>query len=261
MTTGFDLGIAGRTALVCGSSAGLGHACAVSLARAGVFVTLNGRNHDTLKEAANSIHQETGVKTDFVVGDVSRAEGRETIIAACPEPDILVNNGAGPPPGSFEDWGEAEWQDAVRVSMVSPIMMIRALIGPMKRKGWGRIINITSSAVKSPLPLLGLSNGARSGLTGFIAGLAREVADKGVTINNLLPGRFETGRLKSYVAKVAAQRGVSFEQAAHDLSAANPMRRFGRPEEFGAMCAFIASAAYLNGQNILLDGGEFPGTF
>jgi len=261
MTTGFDLGIAGRTALVCGSSAGLGRACAVSLARAGVAVTLNGRNLDTLKETADSIHQETGVKTNFVVGDVSRAEGRETIIAACPEPDILVNNGAGPPPGSFEDWGEAEWQDAVRVSMVSPIMMIRALIGPMKRKGWGRIINITSSAVKSPLPLLGLSNGARSGLTGFIAGLAREVADKGVTINNLLPGRFETGRLKSYVAKVATQRGVSYEHAAHDMSAANPTRRFGRPEEFGAMCAFIASAGYLNGQNILLDGGEFPGTF
>jgi len=261
MTAGFDLGIAGRTALVCGSSVGLGRACATSLARAGVIVTLNGRNLDTVKEAAETIRKETGTETHFVVGDVSRQESRDKIIAACPEPDILVNNGAGPPPGGFEDWGETEWYEAVRVSMVSPIMMIRALIGPMQRKGWGRIINITSSAVKSPLPLLGLSNGARSGLTGFIAGLAREVADKGVTINNLLPGRFETGRLKSYVAKVAAQRGVSYEQAAHDMSAANPTRRFGRPEEFGAMCAFIASAAYLNGQNILLDGGEFPGTF
>lgn len=258
---GFDLGLTGRTALVCGSSAGLGRACATSLARAGVIVTLNGRNLDTVREAAEAIATETGTKTSYVVGDVSHEDGRKTVVAACPEPDILVNNGAGPPPGNFEDWDEAAWQDAVRVSMVSPIMLTRALIGSMKRKGWGRIINITSSAVKSPLPLLGLSNGARSGLTGFVAGLAREVADKGVTINNLLPGRFETGRLRSYVTRVAAQRGVSYEQAAHDMSAANPTRRFGRPEEFGNMCAFIASAAYLNGQNILLDGGEFPGTF
>ena len=263
MTTAFDLGIAGREALVCGSSAGLGRACATALARAGVAVTLNGRTHDTLAEAADAIRLDTGAVVGFVVGDVSRAEGRAAVIAACPEPDILINNGAGPAPGNFVDWGEAEWYEAVRVSMVSPILMTRALIGSMMRKGWGRVINITSSAVKSPLPLLGLSNGARSGLTGFIAGLAREVADKGVTFNNLLPGRFETGRLKTYVGKIAAQRGVSYDQAAHDMSAANPTRRFGRPEEFGAMCAFIASshAAYLNGQNILLDGGEYPGTF
>jgi 3-oxoacyl-[acyl-carrier protein] reductase len=176
-------------------------------------------------------------------------------------PDILINNAAGPPPKEFAALTEHDWQEATRVSMISPIMMIQAVIGGMTQRRWGRIINVTSSAVKAPLPMLHLSNGARSGLTGFVAGLAREVAVHGVTINNLLPGRFETDRLKSYIGKLAARDGVSDEDLALRMSAANPMKRFGHPDEFGAFAAFIASehGAYLTGQNILLDGGEYPG--
>jgi len=256
-----DLGLEGRIALVCGSSAGLGRACAEALLAAGAVVTLNGRDAKRLRDAASEISDAVGRTVPFVVADVTSAEGRLTLQEACPAVDILVTNSAGPPMGQFNDWNEADWHAAVDASMVTPIMLIKAYLGPMRARQWGRIVNITSSAVKAPLPLLGLSNGARSGLTGFVAGLAREVAADGVTINNLLPGRFGTDRLQSFVTRLASNEGIGVEEAAQRMAAANPMKRFGHPSEFGAFCAFLASeqAAYMTGQNILLDGGEYPG--
>ncbi len=248
-------------AVVCGSSAGIGRGCAEALAACGVKVVLNGRSEERLAATAAEIRAAYDADLDWIVADVSTEEGRRTILANYPSPHILVNNAAGPPTGDFRDFDEATWQAALNVSMITPIMMIRSVIDGMIANGWGRIINITSTAVKAPLPLLGLSNGARSGLTGFVAGLAREVADKGVTINNLLPGRIETDRLNSYIGKVAESRGIPPEEAARALAAANPMKRFGAIEEIGAFCAFLASrqAAYVTGQNYLIDGGEFPG--
>ena len=258
---GFDLGLTGKRALVCGSSAGMGYACAEALAEAGAEVRLNGRTEATLIEAADRIERKIGKRPTYSVGDITTAEGRDKVLGECPDPDILVNNAAGPPTGDFRDFDDNVWHGALETSMISPILMIRAVIDPMIARRWGRIVNITSSAVKAPLPLLGLSNGARSGLTGFIAGLCREVADTGVTINSLLPGRIQTARLDSYVGKIAESRGQSFDEAARDMCAANPMKRFGQPEEIGAFCAFLCSrqAAYITGQNILIDGGEFPG--
>ena len=258
-----DLGISGRTALVCGSSQGLGHACAVALAEAGVEVVLNGRDAGRLAQAAGALSERLGRTFAHVSADVTTQEGRAALLEACPQPDILITNAAGPPPGNFVNWDEADWQKALSANMVTPIMLIRDVIAPMRSKGWGRIINITSGAVKAPIAMLGLSNGARTGLTGFIAGLAREVARDGVTVNNLLPGQFETARLRSLAQATAEHRGVSVEQAWKDMGAANPTGRLGSPEEFGATCAFLASqsAAYINGQNILLDGGAYPGTF
>src|ERR1700733_13796029 len=235
----FSLGIEGRTALVCGSSAGLGRACATALARAGAKVVLNGRSEDTLRTARQEIEQSTGATISHLVADVTTSEGRQSLLAACQHPDIVVNNSAGPPPGDFRDFGDKQWHEAVAVSMISPILMIRAVLDGMIERKWGRIINITSSAVKAPLPLLGLSNGARSGLTGFVAGLAREVAVHGVTINNLLPGRMETERLTSYIGKLAASQNKSFDEMANELVASNPTKRFGKPEELGAFCAFL----------------------
>lgn len=256
-----DLGIKGRRALVCGSSAGLGRACADALADAGVDVVLNGRTEESLRLAAEEIGDRVGRKVGFVAADVTSADGQSRALAACPKPDILVNNAAGPPTGDFRSFDEAVWLDAARVSMVAPILLIRAVIDDMIARRWGRIINITSSAVKAPLPLLGLSNGARSGLTGFVAGLSREVAADGVTINNLLPGRMQTARLDSYIGKIAEREGVSREDAAQAMAASNPMKRFGHPDELGAFCAFLCGnqAAYVTGQNFLIDGGEYPG--
>jgi 3-oxoacyl-[acyl-carrier protein] reductase len=263
MGEGLDLGIAGRTAIVCGSSKGLGLACAAALGAAGVDVVLNGRSADTLVNAARSLSDQLARPFRQVVADVTTPEGRSALLAVCPEPDILVTNAAGPPPGAFEDWDEADWAAAVEKNMIAPIMLIRATLGAMRRRRWGRMLNITSSAVKSPLPLLGLSNGARSGLTGFVAGLAREVARDGVTINNLLPGTFATDRLRGYAGALAGARAVEPNVVIDELAAANPSRRVGRPEEFGAVCAFYASvhAGYITGQNLLLDGGAYPGTF
>jgi 3-oxoacyl-[acyl-carrier protein] reductase len=257
----FELGIEGRRALVCGSSAGLGRGCATALARGGADVVINGRNENSLRQASQEIAALTGRPVTYVVGDVTTTEGRHQVLANCPAPDILITNAAGPPPGEFFNFTEHDWQEAARVSMISPIMMMKSVLDGMIERRWGRIINITSSAVKAPLPLLHLSNGARSGLTGLVAGLAREVAVHGVTINNLLPGRFETDRLKNYIAKIAERDKVSAAQAAERMSAANPMKRFGTTEEFGAIAAFLASAhaAYITAQNILVDGGEYPG--
>lgn len=257
---GLDLGLAGRRALVCGSSAGLGRACAEALAASGAVVWVNGRSEPKISETVQAFAQK-GLKVNHVVGDVTTPEGRAAVLAACPDPDILVNNAAGPPTGDFRDFDEKIWHDALTTSMVSPIMLMRAVLDGMIARKWGRIVNITSSAVKAPLPLLGLSNGARSGLTGFVAGLAREVAADGVTINNLLPGRMSTERLTSYISKVAMSRNKPFDEAAAELAAANPMKRFGRPEELGVFCAFLCgeTGAYVTGQNLLIDGGEYPG--
>ena len=254
-------GIAGRQALVCGSSAGLGRACAAALAMQGVHVVLNGRTEDSLRRACEEVRASTGGTVSYALGDVTTPEGRAAVLSICPAPDILVNNAAGPPPGDFRSLDARAWDDAVRVSMISPIMMIRSVLDRMIERRWGRIVNITSSAVKAPLAMLHLSNGARSGLTGFVAGLAREVAEHGVTINNLLPGRFATDRLHAYIAKIAERDHISADEASSRMASANPMKRFGRPGEFGAFCAFIASnhAAYMTGQNLLIDGGEYPG--
>lgn len=256
-----DLGIAGKRALVCGSSSGLGRACAQALGEAGVELVLNGRSQDRLDATTLALSQHLGRPVRGIVADVSTPEGRAKLLSECPAPDILINNGAGPPPGDFRGFDETAWQEAVRVSMITPIMMIRGVVDGMAARGWGRIINITSMSVKSPIPLLDLSNGARSGLTGFVAGVARQAAAQGVTINNLLPGRFSTDRLQGYITKLAEHQGLSLEAQVQKLQAGNPMRRFGKPEEFGAYCAFIASqhAAFITGQNLALDGGEYAG--
>jgi 3-oxoacyl-[acyl-carrier protein] reductase len=258
---GLELGIEGRTALVCGASKGLGRACAEALARAGVELVICARSLASLEETARQIEVDAKVVVRAVVADVTTEKGRDAVLKACPAPDILVNNAAGPKPGRFEDWSEADWRAALSANMIAPILLIKSVIGQMRRRRWGRIINITSSAVKAPLPLLGLSNGARSGLTGFVSGIAREVARDGVTINNLLPGHFDTDRLKGYTASLATARSQSPEDVLQSIANANPTGRIGRPEEFGATCVFLASehAGYITGQNILLDGGAYPG--
>jgi 3-oxoacyl-[acyl-carrier protein] reductase len=260
---GLDLGLEGRTAIVCGSSKGLGLACAEALAEAGVDVVLNGRSPETLASAAGQIAAKTQRKVKAVVADVWKEVERERLLSVCPEPDILVTNSAGPPPGQFEEWDEAAWHAALQANMVAPIQLMRATVPGMRSRRWGRVINITSSAVKAPIALLGLSNGARSGLTGFVAGLARDAAADGVTINNLLPGHFDTDRLQAYLAALSKRRNISPAAARRQVEAENPSRRIGRPAEFGAVCAFLASehAGYITGQNWLLDGGAFPGVF
>jgi 3-oxoacyl-[acyl-carrier protein] reductase len=260
---GFSLGIEGRTALVCGASKGLGRACAEALVQAGVNLTICARTEAPLQAAAAKIGGLGAGRVTALAADVTTEAGRAALLKACPDPDILVTNAAGPPPGRFEDWGEAEWQAAVSANMIAPLLLIRGVVDGMRRRGFGRIVNITSSAVKAPLPMLGLSNGARAGLTGAIGGIAREVARDGVTINNLLPGHFATDRLESYFKALAAARGTSVEAVRAEVAAANPTGRVGRPEEFGAMCAFLASAhaGYLTGQNVLMDGGLYPGLF
>lgn len=258
-----DLGIAGRRAIVCAASKGLGRASATSLSRAGVDVLIVARGRDALEATAEAIRAETGGAVSTLAADVTTTEGRAAIVAARPDPDILINNAGGPPPGNFRDWDEADWHRAVEANMVAPIMLTKAVVDGMAARGFGRIVNITSGAVKAPIPILGLSNGARSGLTGFMAGLAREIAGRGVTINNLLPGQFATDRLAATNAIEAKRLGLSEDETWARAAAAIPAGRLGRPEEFGEVCAFLCSmqAAFLVGQNILLDGGKYPGTF
>jgi len=258
-----DLGLDGKVALVAASSKGLGRACAEALADAGANLTICARTEAPLQAAAAEIRARGGGRVTAVAADVTTEAGRAVLLAACPDPDILVTNAAGPPPGRFEDWSEAEWQAATSANMIAPLLLIRDVVGGMRERGWGRIVNITSAAVKAPLPMLGLSNGARAGLTGAIGGIAREVARDGVTINNLLPGHFATDRLESYLTALARARGVPVETVRDEVAKANPTGRVGRPEEFGAMCAVLASAhaGYITGQNLLLDGGLFPGLF
>jgi 3-oxoacyl-[acyl-carrier protein] reductase len=258
-----DLGIAGKKALVCAASKGLGRGCALALARNGVAVTITARTQGALESAADEIARETGAVVNTVAGDITTREGRAAALAACPEIDILVNNAGGPPPGDFRDWDEEDWISACNGNMITAIMLIKAVVDDMRDRGFGRIVNITSSSVKAPIPQLGLSNGARSGLTGFVAGLARQTVDRNVTINNILPGRFDTDRLRSGMAFAAQKSGRSKEEIAAESMASIPAKRFGNPEEFGELCAFICSAqaSYITGQNFLIDGGLYPGTY
>ena len=253
-----DLGLQGRTAIVCAASKGLGKASAMALAQAGVQVVITGRREEPLELAAAEIQAATGLRPAIAVGDITTPEGRAAALALCPEPDILVNNAGGPPPGDFKDFSEEMWLAALNANMLSPIAMIRAVIDPMIARRFGRIVNITSAAVKSPIGVLGLSNGARAGLTGAVAGLARDVARHNVTINNLLPGPFNTERLKV----TAGNSGRSLEEEIALRASKNPAGRVGEPEEFGAACAFLCSAqaGFIVGQNLLLDGGAFVST-
>ncbi len=257
-----DLGIAGRKALVCGASAGLGLACAQALAQEGVQVVLVARRPGPLEEAAAQLRAQ-GAQVHTVAADVASAQGRALILADHADIDILITNAGGPPPGDFRDWDRDTWVRALEANMLAPIELIRATVDGMMDRGFGRIVNITSSAVKSPVDILGLSNGARAGLTGFVAGLARSTVARGVTINNLLPGTFDTARLAGNFAAQAAREGKSAEDVRQSRIARHPARRLGWPEELGRTCAFLCSvhAGYINGQSILMDGGSFPGVF
>jgi len=253
-----DMGLSGRRALVCAGSKGLGRGCAMALAREGVEVTITARGIEALEATASDIRA-AGGKVKVVAGDITTPEGRAAALAACPEPDILINNAGGPPPGDFRDWTPDDWMKALNANMITAIELIKATLDPMIARRWGRIVNITSGSVKSPIPVLGLSNGARTGLTGFCAGIARQVAKDGVTINGLLPGPFDTDRLRSGMIIEAKKSGRPLEEIAKERAQQNPSRRFGTAEEFGAACAFLCSthAGYITGQNLLMDGGAF----
>ena|SRR5262245_7311941 len=258
-----DLGIAGRKAIVCASSRGLGRACAQALAAAGCEVVINGRDAKALENTAADMRQATGAKVIAVAADVASPEGQAALLAACPQPDILVNNNAGPPFRDFRQLTRQQMIDGVIANMVVAVELTQKVIDPMVARKFGRIVNITSGSVKMPLAGLDLSSGARAGLTAFLAGIARSVAAANVTINFLLPGTFDTDRLRSNLDATAKNRGVSYEQAKAERIATVPAKRFGTPDEFGAACAFLCSAhaGYLTGQNILIDGGVFSGAF
>ncbi|MEL6961951.1 MAG: SDR family oxidoreductase [Pseudomonadota bacterium] len=258
-----DLGIAGKKALVCAASRGLGRGCAMTLAKNGVDVTITARTESALEATAKDIRDATGVNVTMVAGDITSESGRKAALDACPEMDILVNNAGGPPPGNFRDWTPDDWHAAVNANMITPIELIKAVVDDMISRKFGRIVNITSSSVKAPIAILGLSNGARAGLTGFVAGIARETVAHNVTINSILPGRFDTDRLRSGFAFQSQKTGRSEEDLANDAMAAIPAKRFGHPEEFGELCAFVCSqqASYITGQNFLIDGGAYPGTY
>jgi len=257
-----DLGIRGRKALVCAASKGLGRACAVSLAREGVELVIVARTREPLEATADEIRRETGAKVIAVAADITTPEGRALALAACPQPDILVNNAGGPPPGDFRNWTRDDWIRAIDANMLTPIELIKASVDGMIARKFGRIVNITSSAVKAPIDVLGLSNGARAGLTGFVAGIARKTVRHNVTINGLLPGPFETDRLRANLALMAKNAKKTYDEVAAERRAGNPAGRFGDPAEFGDACAYLCSAqaGFITGQNILLDGGAFPGT-
>ena len=261
-----DLGIDGKWALVCAASKGLGRGCAAALVREGVHVVITARGDEALQATAAELRAlNPRVTVKALAGDITTPDGRTAALAACPQVDILVNNAGGPPPGDFRDWDREAWIKAVDANMLTPIELMKATVDKMAERGFGRVVNITSGAVKAPIDVLGLSNGARSGLTGFVAGLARQsrLAAANVTINNLLPGVFDTDRARSASVGTAAKLGKSVEEVLAQRQAAIPAKRFGTADEFGALCAFMCSAqaAYLTGQNILLDGGAYPGTF
>ena len=258
-----DLGIKGRNALVCGASKGLGFGCALSLASEGVAVTIVARGAEALALAAAAIRAETGSPVTVVAADITTPEGRAAALAACPAPDILVTNAGGPKPGDFRDWEREHWIAALDANMLTPIALIKATVDGMMARGFGRVINITSAAVKAPIDILGLSNGARSGLTGFVAGLARKTVARNVTINNILPGPFETDRLRDTARQWSKQTGKAEDVVLAERRAANPSGRFGTTAEFGDACAYLCSAqaGFITGQNLLMDGGLYPGTF
>jgi 3-oxoacyl-[acyl-carrier protein] reductase len=264
-----DLGIKGKWALVCGASKGLGLGCAQALAGEGVNVVMVARGSEALEASAAGIRATSpGVQVIAVAAGITTTEGRAAALGVAGGPgtafDIVVTNAGGPPPGDFRSWDREAWIKAVDANMLTPIELIKATVDGMAARGFGRIVNITSSAVKAPIDILGLSNGARSGLTGFVAGVARSgIAAQGVTINNLLPGKFDTERLQGTLAGAASKTGKTVDEVRAAQMAQVPARRFGHPEEFGAICAFLCSrqAGYLNGQNILPDGGLYPGTY
>jgi len=258
-----DMGLRGRKAIVCASTRGLGRACAIALAREGVDVTINGRDEGRLTEVAQDIMSEFGVRVTAAAGDVGSPQVRAALLRACPDPDILINNNSGPPVKDFRDLTQADVAAGVNANMYAPIAMIQAVIEGMQQRKFGRIVNITSGSVKMPLQGLELSSGARAGLTSFVAGVARQVAADNVTINCVLPGAFDTDRLRAASQTQAQMRGVAVEALQEERMQAIPARRFGRPEEFGALCAFLASAyaGYITGQNLLIDGGAFPSAF
>lgn len=261
-----DLGIAGRWALVCAGSKGLGKGCALALAAEGVNVVVTARGEEALQATAAELRKANpNVQIVAVAGDITTAAGRAAALAAAPQVDILVNNAGGPPPGDFRDWDREAWIKAVDANMLTPIELIKATVDAMAARDFGRVINITSGAVKAPIDNLGLSNGARGGLTGFVAGLARQprLAAANVTINNLLPGVFDTDRLRVTMQGAAAKTGQPIEALLDKRKSTVPAQRFGTAAEFGAVCAFLCSvhAGYLTGQNVLLDGGAYPGTF
>lgn len=257
-----DLGIEGRRALVCAASKGLGRACARAFAREGCEVTIVARTASTLEATADELREATGATVHTVVADVASEVGRAAVLAACPDPDILVNNAGGPPPGDFRDWDRDDWIAALDANMLSAIFLIKATVDGMIARRFGRIVNITSGAVKAPIDILGLSNGARAGLTGFVAGIARQTVRHNVTINNLLPGPFDTDRLNATLRSAAEADGRSLEAVREERMARNPAGRFGDPAEFGDACAYLCSAqaGFITGQNLLMDGGAFPGT-
>ncbi|HQR99964.1 MULTISPECIES: SDR family oxidoreductase [unclassified Polaromonas] len=263
-----DLGIAGKWALVCGASKGLGLGCARALVREGVNVLIVARGAEVLEATAAKLIADSarpaGASVQFVAADITTVEGRAAVFAVRKDFDIVVTNAGGPPPGDFRDWDRDAWIKAVDANMLTPIELIKATVDGMAARGFGRIINITSSSVKAPIDILGLSNGARSGLTGFVAGVARtKLAAQGVTINNLLPGKFDTDRIATTVRAAAEKSGKSVEEVRRAQQAQIPAGRFGTPDEFGAICAFLCSthAAYMTGQNVLADGGAYPGTY
>lgn len=257
-----DLGIKGRRAIVCASSKGLGLACAQQLAREGVDLVMIARGKEALEAAAQSIRDESGVQVTTVAADITTPEGRAKVLALCPDPDILVTNAGGPKPGDFREWSREDWISAVDANMLTPIEMIRATVDKMIARKFGRIVNITSASVKMPIEILGLSNGARAGLTGFVSGLARQTVAHNVTINNLLPGPFATDRLLQTAERLARDSGKNIEQVMTARKAAVPAGRFGEPDEFGQACAFLcgAKSGFISGQNLVMDGGIYPGT-
>ncbi|MET0606774.1 MAG: SDR family oxidoreductase [Beijerinckiaceae bacterium] len=258
-----DLGIKGRKAIICASSRGLGRACATELAAAGCDVVINGRDEKVTNATADEIRKATGAKVTIVLGDVSTKAAQEALIAACPEPDILVNNNGGPPPKGFRDLTREAMADGVIQNMITPIELIQRVIDGMIARKFGRIVNIVSSSVKAPIVGLDLSSGARAGLIAFLAAAAREVAPANVTINHILPGMFDTDRLRGTTDKMASLKGVTVEEMAAIRQKETPAGRFGTPDEFGKLCAFLASAhaGYINGQSILIDGGAIKTAF
>jgi 3-oxoacyl-[acyl-carrier protein] reductase len=258
-----DMGIKGKTALVCAASKGLGKGCAMALAQEGVNLVITARGADALQATANAIRKATGVTVTAVAGDITTPEGRASALAAALQFDILVNNAGGPPPGDFRDWDRDAWIKALDANMLTPIELIKATVDGMIARKFGRIVNITSGAVKAPIDILGLSNGARSGLTGFVAGLSRKTVVHNVTINGLLPGAFDTDRLRGTAVGAAKAQGKTVEEFLEGRKQAIPAGRFGNIDEFGAACAFLCSVhgGYITGQNWLLDGGAYPGTF
>ncbi|CAH2600968.1 SDR family oxidoreductase [Rhodovastum atsumiense] len=257
-----ETGLKGRRAIVCAASKGLGRACAMALAREGVELVITARTAGTLERTAAEIRAATGATVTAVPGDITTEAGRAAALAACPEPDILVNNAGGPPPGDFRDWERDDWIRALDANMLTPIFLIRAVVDGMCARRFGRIVNITSGSVKSPIPTLGMSNGARAGLTGFVGGLARQVARHNVTINGLLPGPFLTDRLRGTMQAQAEREGRPVDEVIAERGRASPAGRVGDPEEFGAACVFLcaASSGFIVGQNLLLDGGAFNST-